>query len=585
MLKHAMMLCALLMPTSLAGAAPETAAPRGSLAQMPIREVTVFKDGHAFVLHEGRVQTAPGGGVLLDYLPSPVLGTFWPYSKDRAVKLSAVTASTRRVSIARTALSIRELLEGNPGAKVTVTEQTGKPYPARIVGVPTRSGEELEETSPPNADPQLPVKGSIILLETTSGVSAVPLDRIRSVAFAGSPNRKSTNEEFRNVLTLKLEWGNRAPAAEAHVGMVYLQKGIRWIPEYRVTLDGKGHATIKLQATLINELADLNDATANLVVGVPTFTFQGTPDPIGLQQSAARLSSSFRRDSETAYAFSNAIMSQSMRMERVADGAAREPSVPPDLGPEVQGSDRTEDLFVFTVKHVTLKKGRRMVLPVTEYTIPYRDVYALDIAFAPPPDARFTAGTREQAEVARLFHSPKVEHRVRLKNGKAYPLTTAPALILRGETLLGQGMMTYTAQGGETDLAITTAPDIRVKHTDRETKRTPNALRWNNNDYGRIDMAGTISLTNYKEQAVEIEATRHVLGITDEVAEGGKAEMASVFEDGGAGGGAARPYWWGWYDWPYGWTYVNGTGCFTWKVSLEPGKSTDLHYVWHYFSR
>ena len=35
--------------------------------------------------------------------------------------------------------------------------------------------------------------------------------------------------------------------------MIYLQRGIRWIPEYRVEIDGKGEARVKLQATLINE--------------------------------------------------------------------------------------------------------------------------------------------------------------------------------------------------------------------------------------------------------------------------------------------------------------------------------------------
>ena len=39
--------------------------------------------------------------------------------------------------------------------------------------------------------------------------------------------------------------------------MMYVQKGLRWIPGYRSTLDGKGKAAIKLQATLVNELTDL----------------------------------------------------------------------------------------------------------------------------------------------------------------------------------------------------------------------------------------------------------------------------------------------------------------------------------------
>ncbi|MBE3068865.1 MAG: hypothetical protein IMZ66_01375, partial [Planctomycetes bacterium] len=72
-----------MMLAGVAAGAPrsEPAGP-ASLAGMPIREVTVFKDGHAFVLHEGNAPVDASGRVVLDYLPSPVLGTFWPYSAD-----------------------------------------------------------------------------------------------------------------------------------------------------------------------------------------------------------------------------------------------------------------------------------------------------------------------------------------------------------------------------------------------------------------------------------------------------------------------------------------------------------------------
>jgi hypothetical protein len=51
-----------------------------------VNEVTLFKDGHAFVLQSGRVATNEAGDVTLDQLPSPVLGTFWPYAADRKAR-------------------------------------------------------------------------------------------------------------------------------------------------------------------------------------------------------------------------------------------------------------------------------------------------------------------------------------------------------------------------------------------------------------------------------------------------------------------------------------------------------------------
>ena len=59
-----------------------------TLANMPVKEVTVFKDGHAFVLHEGSMPTDADGNVVLDYLPTPIIGTFWSYSAQTNAKLT-----------------------------------------------------------------------------------------------------------------------------------------------------------------------------------------------------------------------------------------------------------------------------------------------------------------------------------------------------------------------------------------------------------------------------------------------------------------------------------------------------------------
>src|SRR6478735_6496375 len=101
----------------------EPPTPLTALARMPVKEITVFKDGHAFLLHSGKMPVDAAGNVLLDALPQPVLGTFWPYSADKNARLTSVTASIHKVKLERTALSIRELIEANIGASVQITEQ------------------------------------------------------------------------------------------------------------------------------------------------------------------------------------------------------------------------------------------------------------------------------------------------------------------------------------------------------------------------------------------------------------------------------------------------------------------------------
>jgi hypothetical protein len=253
----------------------------------------------------------------------------------------------------------------------------------------------------------------------------------------------------------------------------------------------------------------------------------------------------------------------------------------------VGGGEQAEDLFLFTVKHVTIKKGQRMVMPVVEFVVPYKDVFVLDLPFTPPPEVSRGFGNQQQAELARLKAAPKVMHKIRLENKSDCPLTTAPALIVRDDKLLAQGLMTYTAIGGSTDLAITAAVDIQVKKTDNETKRTPNSATFDGHQFVRVDLAGAVTLTNFKKQAVELEVVRNVLGNVTEADKDGKVEMVNIFEDStfAPSGGGTYPYWWSWYDWPSWWRHFNGIGRITWKVTLEAGKGVELKYVWNYYWR
>ncbi|MGH9759526.1 MAG: hypothetical protein ACREAC_01655, partial [Blastocatellia bacterium] len=422
--------------SATSGGYGQSAEPLSALARMPVKEVTVFKDGHSFVLHQGAMPTDSNGDVLMDYLPEPVLGTFWPYSSDSKARLTSVVASRHQVLIDRTALTIEELLKSNPGAEVLITENNGVRYAARIAGIPTRSSQELRRTSPPGSDELLPQKGPVIMLKTDEGVKVVATDQIRDVTFRQSPKTEVSGEEFRNMLTLKLDWGGRSPEKTADVGLMYLQAGLRWIPGYKVTIDGNGNANVKLQATLVNDLTDLDDVTANLVIGVPTFAFKDATDPIALQQIVASVSPALGRRDLTSQMLSNAIAAQAAAPTVEESGAgAMSPT-----GPEIGSAAASEDLFVFTAKHISLKKGQRMIVPVAEYNLQYKDVFTLDIPYAPPPEIRLNLNTEQQQQLARLLGGPSVVHEIRLTNKSQYPLTTAPAMIVRDNRIIAQGL-------------------------------------------------------------------------------------------------------------------------------------------------
>jgi hypothetical protein len=574
-------------------------------AVLPVREVSVFKDGHAFVVHRGTVAVDAAGDAVLRHLPAPVMGTFWVGAIEggaaqRGIGVAAVTASQSRVRVERTALSLKELVDANPGAKVLVTEtppvnRDPAPYEATILATPVQTSEELESLSPPGDGPKLPVASDLVFLKTDAGTRVLPLARITDITFRDDPAMKLGRDELRSALTLSVIRRGAGDRAEplaggaADVGLMYVQRGLRWIPSYRIELDGQGQARVWLQATLVNDLVDLDDVTCNLVVGVPTFALQGSADPIGLEQAAAKLAQAVDLGNGNRFGnfYANSMMSQ------VAGGANAAVAPVPDAGDGDSSGEKTEDLYVFRLDHMSLKKGERMVVPVSLGALPYRDFFKLEIPFVPPADLVQRINPGQGAELARLAAEPKAVHTIRLSNTGKAPLTTAPALIMRDGRVLAQGMLTYTSPGAEADLAVTTAVDIRVTKEENETRRVPNAQNWNGEQLARLELAGSLKLKNLRGKPVDIEVVRHVLGNVESADHEGVIEKLNVLEDlslfGQAGGRGSSPWsspaWIGWFNWPPWWRQYNGAARIRWQVRLDPGAETILGYEWNSYGR
>lgn len=552
--------------TGPVGSGSPTGAP---LSEMPVREVTVFKDGHAFLLHRGSLPLDASGNGVIDYLPAPVLGTFWPYAVDAGTRLQAVTSGLHAVSAEQTALTLRQLVEANVGREVVVTENRGGALVTYRAGIREVPRDAANQT------------GEVVLLSTPEGTKVLEWGRIADISFPGEHTGTLAREAHRGMLTLSFDTGRRSERTPAEVGLIYLQRGIRWIPQYRINIDGKGRAEVRLQATLVNDLVDLEDVTMNLVIGVPTFAFRDMLDPISLQETAALVAGRLGRDARTAAGFAKALMTQ---LPAAAEASFRDENESQASGPEVVGSAENEDLFVFTVDHVSLRKGERMLLPITEFELGYRDVFRLDIPFSPPMEFWRTLGNQDPATMAALLTGPQVVHKLRLENDSRAPLTTAPALILNNDRVLAQGLLSYTPIGSESDLDITQAVDIRVKKKDNERGRIPNAVVWQGDSYGRVDLEGTITLTNHKKTPVEVEIVRHVLGNVESADHDGRVEMVNLFEDPSFTSGPLPP-WWSRFSWPWWWHHFNPVGRITWVVALPPDTPVSLGYTWNYYWR
>ncbi|MCA8963991.1 MAG: hypothetical protein KDC48_03860 [Planctomycetes bacterium] len=540
--------------------------PARAASKLPVREVTVFKDGHAYLIREMPLAAAGRQRIVLDELPAPVLGTFWPYASGGGKLISAV-AGRQEVDEEVPAVDMRQIARANVGKDVAVQDYNNNRIEGRLVDVAARSGDADE-----NRNPNLPVT-DVLLVATATGTRALPLAQVRDLEIRGELQRHFTQRRQDERLSLEVDGGGEG----ATVGVMYVQRGLRWIPSYRLDIDGAGAAKVQLQATLVNDLIDLERATVHLVIGVPKFEFQGLVDPISLQQELAQVAANVRDSARFSNMLSNSLMTQSMGyMAERAAGQGQDPD------PAVQGSEANEDLFVFTLRDVTLEVGERLVMPIESFDLAYRDVYKLDVTFAPPMEVRQNLQSQQVLELAKELAAPKAVHVLRLTNKAKAPLTTAPALVFNKGRILAQGRMRYTPIGAETDLAINTAVDICVTTEEHEKGRVANAERFDGNQYGRIDLVGSIVLRNDKRQAVEIVVTRRILGLADTVGQDGamqQLDLVNLWQD------EARPIWWSWWNWPYWWFRFNGFGEFRWKVTLEPKASTTLEAGWHYFWR
>ncbi|MCA9061920.1 MAG: hypothetical protein KDA96_02645 [Planctomycetaceae bacterium] len=522
---------------------------------LPIREISVFKDGHAFVMHQGPVTPDRSGTAALENVPTPILGTFWIRSDEADRPLLSASAGQRDIATSQPAKRVRDFLYANSGAEVLVEEGELK-YTAHIL----------------EADPA----SEVVLFRTEQGVRAVPTEKVTQVTFTADPRRSYDTKKSVPQIELAFDaLQGKAPTA-VQIQMTYLQRGIRWIPAYRMNVTDRGVVEVTLQATVINDLADLKDVKARFLVGVPSITFKDSIDPIALKDAVTGLSGYFQSPTDSGRPlttnFSNSIMIQSQGF------SLPEPQALPNTGrsPNVPEDQSSEDLYVFTVPSLTLPKGHRGNLILGQWELPFEDIYKLDVRGTPPVEFARLSGLGNDSQLKNVFDAPKVEHVLRITNSSKVPLTTAPVLFLNEQTVLAQGMMTYTAPGNRSDVTLTMAVGISSSLDESETERRDE--RRQNQNFFHVTLSGSIRVSNAQKTPVRIEVIRNTLGtITNADHDAGITHLgpAQAMSD-------AQFDWFSWYSWPYWWHRHNSFSRAVWKVEIPAGESIDLQYSWRY---
>jgi hypothetical protein len=377
---------------------------------------------------------------------------------------------------------------------------------------------------------------------------------------------KRGNQETEKSMLLQFD--PKSAGREVKLSLQYYSPGIRWIPTYRVELGKDGKARLVMQGEILNEGEDLEGIPVDLVVGVPNFRYKEVVSPISLEATLRNLLQQVAPQLMGGQ-FRNDFMSQRAGEFRGAptagvpapDGAAV-PSLPPELAGE-----GTQDMFVYHVPELTLEAGQRALVPLISAEVPFRHLYVWDV--------QLTRSGVEGLPEAGPHTSPgrllknDVWHLAELTNNTGVPWTTGAALALDGYLPLAQELLTYTSVGAKCQIPLTVAVDVRGTYSEEDTGREPKALRFNGTDYARISKKGTLRVTSYKTEPIDLIVTCQFGGNAASASDNGTITMTD-FQSADWSNFSGHPA-------------LNPHSTVEWQLTLKPGETKELWCEYSYY--
>lgn len=429
--------------------------------ELRVTEAIVFKNGLSFVTRQGPLAFRDGEARIVP-APDALLGTLWIAAGER--RIDGARAWREEVRVESDATSLAALLDANAGKKASL-----------LIDDREYTGKLLASPAP------------LVLLQIDGKVHAFNRDSVKSVAFAESPSLKEVKTESRSVLSIRASGADGGEPATVR----YLRSGLSWIPEYTIELLDAERARVTMKATLINDGEDLRDAHLRFAVGYPNFQFAQVPSPMTLEQTLQQFLAALRGNDFTANRFDNNFVVQVNANYATAIDPDRVLTGPPTTG------ESAEDLFFYDREHVTLAKGERGQYPILSETVPFRHIYQWTVADDPTPANK---------------NADQVWHSISLSNRGTTPWTTAPALVVSNGKPLAQDTMPYTASGSSAEVKLTIATDVAVERAEFEVDRKPRDLQRFGYTYDAVIVEGTLTITNFKREAITVDVTKDIEG-------------------------------------------------------------------------
>ncbi len=525
-----------------------------------LKSAALFKNGLGYFIWE--VQTPPGAECFT-FKPqvAPVHGTCW-VSYPPGLKLKDLIATEADSDQAMEAITIPELLKANLGKRVKL-----------YMGEKTLEGKVLrvaENRRFPKPQPYTPggmgnendnriwSEPQLVVLGTLEGETAFPPSRIERVEFLDSPVQYTFSGRDKTVL-FRVHLGQ--PAEGQAMQISCLAKGVSWVPSYFVDISDLGKARISAKALVLNEAADFEMTAISLVTGYPNLLFSDVISPLAGKQSLTqflRALSSGQSEGEE---------SRVMMMAPKADYRPRSRAYLPAEAPmpdygSAQGGIVTEDLFLYPLESISLKKDQTGYYPLFTESVPYKHIYQWDIPDSVNEQEQYQYGSggrgrnTEQPEQEIIWHCLKLENKTKL------PWTTAAAQTVKEGMILGQDILNYTPAGTETTLKITQALNIKAEHAEFEIARKQDAARMYGYPFDLITLEGKLLVNNLQDKPVDLEITKTLSGQIKTMTPEAKIEKLAK--------GILR---------------MNGTSRLKWSMTLPAGEKADISYTYDVYVR
>lgn len=441
-----------------------------TIAPTPTQVVTasLFKNGYAMVV---RKLPVAGSSTTVAEIPQAALGTFWITSTGDLKITELVATQEERTEQAKPG-SFEEFLSLNVGKPVTI----------QTVNLGQQQGTLMN------------VQGDILMLNRDGQTIMISRGEIRMVTVGGEGVTSTQRKRMERVLRFKT-------TGKGDILLYGLERGMTWSPAYALDLIGEKKLTLTAKATVLDDLADLDNVELKFVTGFPNVPWATLSEPLLSGHSVDQFTNFLASVGIPSADFGGKrdAMSQNMAPGAFGGGGFGQ-SFEVNSGTGTQA----EDLFFYKRPGVSLKKGDRGFYLLFQAESEYEHLYTVDLADSVQDNVRYVGGREGPSDV---WHSLK------LKNTSGQPLTTAPVTVFKDGQILGQDTLMYTSASAPLTVKMSKSLDIRVEAHEEEVTRERGALRTQNGVvYDLVTLKGTVSLRSFKTLDVAMRIKREVTG-------------------------------------------------------------------------